>query len=103
MRATPPLFVLIWHDYSDGSYRTDVFVDLDDACVAFDEASLDVECIAAASVFQVVVQNRGVRRVERRWTPFEIDTEYRRWLQDKKDTANEKDRTRMQVRRAQMP
>jgi len=100
MRAMPPLYVLIWWCSQEQKPSVSMYVRYDDACLAYDESEAGLDVIAAARVMEVVEAGAPGRIV---WSPFDISAAHRWWLEESRDDAVERDRTRAMVRREQMP
>jgi len=101
MRKTPELCVLVWQ-HVDNHCTVTQHDNLDEACEAFDEGMYGFDVIASASVAKVAIEVKpvGYRWVQR-WTPFDMDSAHRFWMQDRSDDARERDRTRHQLRKDQ--
>jgi hypothetical protein len=99
MRATPPLYVLVWWSGQERKHTVTIYDRIDDACGAYDESEGGDDVVGAAKLLEVVAS--GVGRTH--WVPFDIAAAHRWWTEDKIDDARERDRTRAMVRREQMP
>lgn len=99
MRAMPPLYVLVWWSAKEQRHTVTIHDLPDDACSEYEESGPAMDVIAAAKVMEV--RTGGASHMA--WAPFDIAALHRWWIEDKIDERDERDRTRAQLRREQMP